>query len=147
MKTSPRTNDPFRDKIRQILLACPPLSARSEFKSRVFAEVQNYSREVQEAEYDSDFFFTLLELIVDCQSLDIPDDSFRIIVADLLCESKDSECSADEEVRQLIGMDPAKYEVAKEDFKNSQCIASALNRGKTGRKGGSMARKEKFPQG
>jgi hypothetical protein len=143
MKTDLRTNDPFRDKIREILLASP-LSAGGDFKSRVFAEVQNYSRELQEAEHASDFFFRMCELIVDCQCLVIPDDSFRIIVAGSLCEPEDSKSCPDDEVRQLIGMDRARYEAAKEYFKNRQCIASALNREKTGRNGGIMAGTKNF---
>jgi hypothetical protein len=143
MKTSLRTGDPFREKISEILMPGPQ-ETKDDFKSRIFAEVQNYSREIQETEYDSDFFFRLLELIVDCQSLGIPNDSFRIMVAGLLCESKDSKHCADEEVRQLLGMDPSKYEAAKENFKNRQCIVSALNREKTGRKGSIMAGKRNF---
>jgi hypothetical protein len=142
METSLCTDDPFRDKIRGILISGPPLSAGGDFKSRVFAEVQNYSRELQEAEHASDFFFRLCELIVDCQSLSIPDDSFRIIVAGLLFESNNSNGNGplDEEVRQLTGMDPASYESAKQQhFKNKQCIVSALNREKTGRKTSMMA--------
>jgi len=138
-----RTNDPFKELVREMLLSGLS-SERDNFKSRVFAEVQNYSRGLQEAENESDFFFRLLELIVDCQSLGIPDDSFTIIVAFLLCESTDSERCEDDEVRQLISMDPSKYEAAKESLRNRQCIASALNREKTGRKGSIMAGKRNF---
>lgn len=139
-----RTNDHFRDKIMEIVLAGSSGSAGGNFRGRVFAEVQNYSRELQEAEQASDFFFRLIELIVDCQSLSMPDDSFRIIVAGLLCKPKESESCPDDEVRQMIGMERATYEAAKENFKNRQCIASALNREKTGRKGSIMAGKRNF---
>ncbi|MGO9017974.1 MAG: hypothetical protein ACLQVJ_06435 [Syntrophobacteraceae bacterium] len=145
METGLCTDDPFREKIRGILSGGPPLSVGGDFKSRVFAEVQNYSRELQEAEHASDFFFRLCELIVDCQSMSIPEDSFRIIVAGLLFESANSDGPFDDEVRQLIGMDPASYESAKQQqFKNKQCIASALNREKTGRKTSMMAGKRNF---
>ena len=145
MKTGLRTHDTFRDKIREMLLNGLPLSPGGHFKSWVFAEVQNYSRELQEAEHASDFFFRLCELIVDCQSMSIPEDSFRIIVAGLLFESENSDGPFDDEVRQLIGMDPASYESAKQqEFKNKQCIASALNREKTGRKTSMMAGKRNF---
>jgi len=144
MKTGLRTHDTFRDKIREMLLNGLPLSPGGHFKSWVFAEVQNYSRELQEAEHASDFFFRLCELIVDCQSLSIPDDSFRIIVAALLFESENSNEPLDEEVRQLIEMDPASFESAKQHFKNKPCIVSALNREKTGRKNSLMAGKRNF---
>ncbi|MFZ0927035.1 MAG: hypothetical protein WAN11_00430 [Syntrophobacteraceae bacterium] len=145
METDLCTADPFRDRIRGILTGGPSLSAGDDFKSRVFAEVQNYSRELQEAEHASNFFFRLCELIVDCQSMSIPEDSFRIIVAGLLFESGNSDGPFDDEVRQLIGMDPASYESAKQlQFKNKQCIASALNREKTGRKTSMMAGKRNF---
>ncbi|MGO9372354.1 MAG: hypothetical protein ACLQBD_09670, partial [Syntrophobacteraceae bacterium] len=110
-------------------------------KSRVFTEVQNYSRELQEAEYDSDFFFRLLELIVDCRSLSIPDESFKITVASLLFESENSKIPLDEEIRELIGMDPASYEMAKEASENRQCIAASLNKERSGRKSNVMAGK------
>ena len=86
----------------------------------------------------------MCELIVDCQSLGIPDDSFRIIVASLLFESENSNGPLDEEVRQLIGMDPASYESAKQHFKDKECIASVLNREKTGQKSNMMAGKRNF---
>ncbi|SPF42179.1 hypothetical protein SBDP1_380031 [Syntrophobacter sp. SbD1] len=136
--------DPFRDKIREILVTGFARAARDDFKSRVFAEVQNYSRGLQEAENTSDFFFQLCEVIVDCQSLSIPNDSFIILVAGLLCESGNEKSCPEEQVRQLIGMDSAAFEVAKESFKNRQCIASALNKEKTGRKGSIMAGKRNF---
>ncbi|MGA2026585.1 MAG: hypothetical protein ABSH17_05875 [Syntrophobacteraceae bacterium] len=141
MKTCLRNDDTFREKIREILLNGPFLSPGGDFKSRVFAEVQDYSRELQEAEHASDFFFRLCELIVDCQSLGIPDDSFRIIVAGLLFESDNSNSPLDDEVRQLIGIDPASYESAKQHFKDNQCIVSVLNREKTGQKSSMMAGK------
>ena len=144
MKMNFRGNDPFRDRISEMLLDASPSSAKGYFKSMVFAEVQNYSRELQEADYDSDFFFRMLELIVDCQSLGIPDNSFKIIVAGLLCEFKESKSCPDDQVRQMIGMDRESFEQAKEYFKDRQCIASALNKEKTGRKGSIMAGKRNF---
>ncbi|HYA42804.1 MAG TPA: hypothetical protein VEF34_15980 [Syntrophobacteraceae bacterium] len=142
MRTNTSNNDLFREKIRQILLDAIALSARGDFKSRIFAEVQNYSRELQEADYDSDLFYRLLELIVDCQSLSMPDNWFKMIVAGLLCDSKDLDGCPDEQVRQL--MDTESFERAKESFINKQCVVSALSREKTGRKGGIMAGKRNF---
>ena len=144
MKTGPPNDDTFRDKIREILLNGPSLSPGGDFRSRVFAAVQDYSRELQEAEHTSDFFLRLCELIVDCQSLGIPEDSFRIIVAGLLFESEDSNGPLDEQVRQLLGMDPASYESAKQHLKDKQCIASVLNKEKTGQKSNMMAGKRSF---
>jgi hypothetical protein len=144
METCQRNHDTFRDKIREILLNGPPLSPGGNFKSMVFTEVQDYSRELQEAEHASDFFFRLCELIVDCQSLGIPEDSFRIIVAGLLFESENSNSPMDEELRQLIGMDAASYEAAKQHFKDKECITSVLNREKTDRKSNMMAGKRSF---
>ena len=143
MKTSAHADDPFREKIREILLATSPLNGGGDFKTIVFAEVQNYSMELQEAEHASDFFFRLCELIVDCQSLAIPDDSFRIVVAGLLLDPKDV-TDLGEEVRLLAGMDPESFETAKEHFRNRQCIDSALGRERTGRKGSIMAGKRNF---
>jgi hypothetical protein len=141
MNTRLRSNDPFRDAIRGILLSGAAKAGRDSFKSRVFAEVQSYSTELQEVDHASDLFFRLCELIVDCQSLSMPDDSFRIIVAYLLSESKDSQGHSDEEVRELLEMDFESFEEAKERFKEHQCIVSSLNREKTGRKGAMMAGK------
>ena len=85
-------------------------------------------------------FSNCWELILDCQSLNLPDDSFRIMVLHLLLESKNSR-TLEEEVRELIGIDPASYEEAKEHLENRQCIAKSLNKEKTGRKGNMMAGK------
>ena len=145
MEMSLRVKDPFRERIWEILLGESTGKAKDGFKSRVFSEVQNYSRELQEAENDSDFFFRLLELIIDCRSLSIPDESFRITVATLLFESENSKVPLDEEVRELIGMDPASYEIAKESSRNRQCIAASLNKERSGRKSNVMAAKETFP--
>lgn len=135
MKRSSYSDDPFRDIIGKILVTGAAESGKDSFKSRVFAEVQSYSTELQEMEHASDLFFRLCELIVDCQSLSMPDDSFKIIVAYLLNESKGPEGQLDEQVRQLLGMDFASFEAAKERLEEHQCIISSLNRDKTGRKG------------
>ncbi len=140
MKTS-SSNDPFKTTIREILIGSSATDRRDNFKSRIFAEVQNYSTELQEVENASELFFRLCELIVDCQSLSIPDDSFRVMVAYLLCESEDLGSRSDEDVRLLLGMDIAGFEAAKESFKARQCIISSLNREKTTRKGAMMAGK------
>ncbi len=142
MKESGHPDDPFRDLIEDILLNSLSEGSKESFRSKVFAEVQHYSREVQEAEHVSDFFFRLCELIVDCQSLSVPDDSFRIIVAHLLFQNGYSAEPLEEKIRELIGMDPVSYEVAKEYFKNKECIASTLKREKTGKKGSIMAGKK-----
>jgi hypothetical protein len=136
------THDLFRDKIREILVDAIPLSSRGDLRSRIFAEVQNYSRELQETDCDSDFFYRLLELIVDCQSLSMPDSWFRVILAGLLCEAVDPLSCPDEKVRPLLDMES--FERAKESFKNKQCVLSALSREKTGRKGSIMAGKRNF---
>ncbi|MGA3119000.1 MAG: hypothetical protein ABSF90_31840 [Syntrophobacteraceae bacterium] len=117
MKISSLSDDHFTDMIRKILLSGGVKNGRDGLKSRIFAEVQHYSMELQEVEHSSDLFFRLCELIVDCQSLSMPHDSFRVMVAYLLCESQDSQ-----------------FETAKEYFKNQQCIVSSLNRGKISRK-------------
>ncbi|MGC8492040.1 MAG: hypothetical protein ACP5SH_09910 [Syntrophobacteraceae bacterium] len=143
MKEDPRSEDRFREKILQ-MLAGSHSSLGVDFKSMVFAEVQNYSRELQEIEHASDLFFRLCELIVDCQSLSVPDDSFKIIVACLLCQPEDGRSCANEEVRELIGMNIPSFEAAQERLQDRQCIVSALNREKTGRKGSIMAGKRNF---
>lgn len=146
MKADLRGDDRFREKIMEMLAGFHS-SAGVDFKSMVFAEVQNYSRELQEVEHASDLFFRLCELIVDCQSLSVPDDSFKIIVACLLCQPEDGVSCATEEVRELIGMNIPSFEAAQVHLKDRQCIVSALNREKTGRKGSIMAGKRNFSKG
>jgi hypothetical protein len=141
MKINSHSDDPFRDIISKILVAGAAGNGKDSFKSRVFAEVQSYSKELQEMEHASDLFFRLCELIVDCQSLSIPDDSFKIIVARLLSESQDSWGRSEEKVREMLGMDFASFEAAQERLKEQQCILSSLNKEKTGRKGSIMAGK------
>lgn len=128
MKTGSHKDDPFRAIIGNILVTGAAENSKGGFKSRVFAEVQSYSTELQEMEHASDLFFRLCELIVDCQSLSMPDDSFKIIVAYLLNESKGSQEQLDEQIRELLGMDSASFEAAKERFKEQQCILSSLNK-------------------
>ena len=146
MDTDLRNDDPFREKIME-MLAGSHSCAGGDFKSKVFAEVQNYSREIQEIEQASDLFFRLCELIVDCQSLSVPEDSFKVIVACLLCQPEDALNCPIEEVRELIGMNSPNFEAAHDHLKNRQCIVSALNREKTGRKGSIMAGKRNFSRG
>jgi hypothetical protein len=146
METDPNRDDHFREKIME-MLAGAHSSMGVEFKSMVFAEVQNYSRELQEIENASDLFFRLCELIVDCQSLSVPDDSFKIIVACLLCQPEDAMDCPSEEVRELIGMTIPSFEAAQDHLKSWQCIVSALNKEKTGRKGSIMAGKKNFSRG
>lgn len=142
MKTDP-SDDCFRKKIME-MLARSDSRTGGDFKSIVFAEVQNYSRELQEIEHASDLFFRLCELIVDCQSLSVPDDSFKIIVACLLWQPEDGRSCLNEGVRELIGMNMPSFEAAQGHLQDRQCIVSALNREKTGRKGSIMAGKRNF---
>lgn len=146
MKTDPRSYDRFRAKIMEMLAESHSCTA-GDFKSMVFAEVQNYSRDLQEIEHTSDLFYRLCELIVDCQSLSVPDDSFRIIVACLLCQPENGNSCPNEEVRALIGMNTPSFEAAQGHLNERQCIVSALNREKTGRKGNIMAGKKNFSKG
>ncbi|MDR3567717.1 MAG: hypothetical protein P4L43_06780 [Syntrophobacteraceae bacterium] len=143
MDTDLRSDDPFREKIMEMLAGSHSCTG-GDFKSQVFAEVQNYSREIQEIEQASDLFFRLCELIVDCQSLSVPEDSFKIIVACLLCHPEDALNCPIEEVRELIGTNVPSFEAAQDHLKNRQCIVSALNKEKTGRKGTIMAGKRNF---
>jgi hypothetical protein len=128
MKNGSHRDDPFKDTIGKILVAGATENGKDSFKSRVFAEVQSYSTELQEVEHASDLFYKLCELIVDCQSLSMPEDSFKIIVAYLLSDSKVSQRQLDEQVRELLGMDFASYEAAKERLQEAQCVLSSLNK-------------------
>jgi hypothetical protein len=145
MKTDPCSDDHFRQKIMRMLTGSQT-STRGDFKSMVFAEVQNYSRKLQGIEHTSALFYRLCELIVDCQSLSVPDDSFKIIVACLLCQPEGGRSCPNEEVRKLIGMNIPSFEAAQGHLHDRQCILSALNREKTGRKGNIMAGKRNFPK-
>lgn len=128
-------DDPFRESIRKILLDYSGRSEKGAFRSRVFAEIQDYSKELQDSEHTSDFFFRMCELVVDCQSLDVPDDSFKIVVAHMLHEFSDSITPPDEEIRQVIGMDPGRFELAKEKLQGRECISLLLDNKKAGKKG------------
>ena len=146
METDLRSDDPFRNKILEMLAGAHSCKG-GDFKSKVFAEVQNYSRQIQEIEHASDLFFRLCELIVDCQSLSMPEHSFKIIVASLLWEPEDAENCPIEEVRELIGMNSPGFEAARDHLKNRQCVVSALNKERSGRKGSIMAGKRNFSRG
>ncbi len=141
METDLRSGDRFREKILEMLADA---HTAGDFKSKVFAEVQNYSRELQEIEDVSALFFRLCELIVDCQSLSVPEDSFKLIVACLLCQSEDAMNCPGEQIRELIGMTTPSFEAAQDQLKSRQCIVSALSREKNGRKGSLMAGKRSF---
>ncbi|MGC9195145.1 MAG: hypothetical protein ACP5IL_06790 [Syntrophobacteraceae bacterium] len=138
-----RTDDRFREKIMEMLAADNGF-ARTDFRSRVFEEVQNYSRELQEIDHASDLFFTLCGLIVDCQFLSVPNDTFKTIVACLLCRPQDAMNCPTEEVKKLIGLNIAGFEAAQDQLKSRQCIVSALNKGKSGPKASRLNGKRNF---
>jgi hypothetical protein len=109
--------------------------------------VQNYSRELQELEHVSDLFFTLCELIVDCQFLSVPNDAFKIILASLLCGPQDAINCPGEEIRKLIGLNSGGFEEAQDHLKSNQCIVSSLNKGKRGPKASRLNAKRNFSRG
>jgi hypothetical protein len=135
MEKETALRDPFMNTIKEILVGGPKYEGKGSFRNLVYSEVQNYSREVQETEHTSDFFFKLTELIVDCQSLTMPDDSFKIVVAHLLYECSNSKAPLDEDLQKLTGMDAASLEAARDFFKDKECIESMLAGGKASANG------------
>jgi hypothetical protein len=146
METELRSDDRFREKIMEMLAADNGF-ARTDFRSRVFEEVQNYSRELQEIEHASDLFFTLCELIVDCQFLSVPNDTFKIILACLLCGPQDAINCPTEKAGKLTGLNIAGLEAAQEHLKARQCIVSALSKEKSGPKASRLNGKRNFSRG
>ena len=105
METDLCTDDPFRDKIRGILTSAP-------FKRRGRLQKQGFCRGAELFEgvaRSRACFGFLLQIVRTDRRLPIYEHTgglFRIIVAGLLFESRNSDGPFDDEVRQLIGMDP-----------------------------------------
>ncbi|MHC1729787.1 MAG: hypothetical protein AB9866_27915 [Syntrophobacteraceae bacterium] len=131
-------HDPFMKRIREILFDASVQTSKGTIRNLVFSEVQSYSREVQETEKTSDLFLRLCELFVDCESIAIPDQYFKVMVAKLLHECSFSKAPSNEELRELIGMDAASIEAAMAYFKDKDCLVST--QGKAGDRKRSMKR-------
>ncbi len=125
MKKKQARLDPFSDKIREILTGVSAGTDNGKFKEMIVAEVRNYSREVQNTEAMPQLFTRLCDLIVDCRSTGIPDDSFKLLVAQLFYETSYSVPPVDRELQSLTGMDGSTIEAAREHLKE-ECIVSIL---------------------
>ncbi len=120
--------DPFSERIMEILASSSAGNSNEKFKEMIVAEVRNYSREVQNTEAMPQLFTRLCDLIVDCRSAGIPDDSFRLLVAQLFYETSYSMPPVAQELQSLTGMDGPSIEAAREHLKE-ECVASILMKG------------------
>ena len=134
MKRKPDNSDPFSDRIREILVGSSLERKKGNFRELLVAEVRSYSREVQDAEALPQLFTRLCDLIVDCQSVGIPDESLRLLVAQLFLETSASAAPIDRELKALTGMDISGIRAAREHLKD-ECVESILlQRAARGRK-------------
>lgn len=124
MVKSQSYQDPFIKKIRDILFDASARDSKGAIRNLVFSEVQSYSREVQESEKTSVLFLKLCELFVDCESMTIPDEAFKVMVAKLLHECSFACTPSSEELQKMIGVDAAGIEAALEFFKEKECLVS-----------------------
>lgn len=128
MKKKQARLDPFSDRIREILTGSSTGKDNVKFREKIVAEVRNFSREVQNSDDMPQLFTRLCDLLVDCRSAGLPNDSFKLLVVQLLYETSYSEPPADRELQTLTGLDKTGIEAAQEHLKE-ECVASILLKG------------------
>ncbi len=119
-------SDPFLARIRDIVVDSVADQSRNGFKSAVVLEVQNYSQLIYEQQEVSRLFLKICDLLLDCESKSIPDNSFKVLIANLVYEHSYSRIPSDREIRELTGMSASELSQAGEGLKGRECLVPVL---------------------
>ncbi len=139
-------SDPFLVKIRSIVLSSVNNQAGQGFRSAIVSEVQAYSQLVEEQQEISQLFLEICDLLLDCESKNIPDNSFKILIANLVHEHSFFRIPSESEILELTGMSALELSRAGEALKEKECSVlkdnPIMNRGRKARRKNNSSRLE-----
>ena len=145
MRNEERLNDPFLERIQGIMNNFKIQESEQDFRSLIRSEVRDYSQRVSDFRQSSQLFFKLCDLLIDCQSANLPEPAFRVIVANLVYEHCFTNSPTDDEIRDLTGLDSNVLSGARSTLMNEECLVSVFRDTPfTGIGGKKVARKKKL---
>jgi len=125
--------DPFLTRIQSIMSKFAASQASNGLKSEIFSEVQKYSLTVDEQEGISNIFLKTCDLMLDCQSGKITDNSFMVIMANLVHEQTHLETPSDDEIQKLTGLSISEIDQARASIEGQECLLSVIPNNPRGR--------------
>jgi len=117
-------NDPFRAGILKIMLDHVADRTGHGFRSAIASEVRTYSQQIDDQQEVSQLFLKICDLLLDCNSKNIPDNSFKVAIANMIHENSGSKTPLDDEIRKLTGFSTLELSQAGEALKDLECLSS-----------------------
>jgi hypothetical protein len=137
-------SDPFLDRIHIIMVDSAGNQTSHEFRSAVVSEVQIYSRLIEEQPRASKLFFKICDLLLECEATNITDNSFKVLIANLIHEYCYYKAPSDDEIKVLTGLNILELDQAREALKGQECLFSVFRNGPIS-KSGKKAQRKKNP--
>jgi hypothetical protein len=115
-------NDVFLAAIHRILQESVSGWTGREFRNAVVLEVQSYSQRIDDQQHVSELFLKVCDLLLDCNPTNIPDNSFKMIIANLVHESSYSNVPPEDAIRQLTGFSVLEMDQAQAALGDRECL-------------------------
>jgi hypothetical protein len=128
-------SDPFLDRIHIIMADSVGNQTTHGFRSAVLSEVQIYSRLIEEQPKPSQLFFKICDLLVECESANITDNSLKVLIANLVHEHCYYKAPTDDEIKELTGLSVLELDQAREALKGLECLSSVFRNGPINKSG------------
>jgi hypothetical protein len=122
-------SDPFLDRINIIMADSAGNQTRQGFRSAVVSEIQIYSRLIDEQPTASKLFFKICDLLLGCESTNITDNSFKVLMANLVHEHCYHKVPSDDEIKDLTGLSASELDQAREALKGRECLFAVFRNG------------------
>lgn len=146
VKTENPQSDPFLDRMHIIMADFVGNETRQGFRSAVVSEVQIYSRLIEEQPRASRLFFTICDLLLECESVNITDNSFKVLIANLIHEHCYDKAPSDDEIKELTGLSVFELDQAREALKGQECLFRVFRDGPISKPGKKAQRKKNLFQ-
>jgi hypothetical protein len=137
-------NDIFLTRILKIMRDSVTNQTEHGFRSAIVSEVRTYSQLIDDKEEVSHLFLKICDLLLDCESKTIPENSFKLLIANLVHEQCYARGPSDDEIRQITGMSTLELDKAGEALKGLECLSS-VSRNSSVMKPGNKPDKKKSP--
>ena len=119
-------SDPFLAQIHAIMRDSVADQNKASLRGAVVSQVRAYSQLVDDQQEVSQLFFKICDLLLDCEAQNIPDLSFRYLMANLVHEHGFSRNPSDLEIQELSGLSISEIGEARESLRSQECVFPIL---------------------
>jgi hypothetical protein len=119
-------SDPFWAEIHAIMRDSGAYQNKDSLRGAVVSQVRAYSQLVDDQQEVSELFFKICDLLLDCETQNIPDPSFRYLIANLVHEHGFSKNPSDLEIQELTGLSISEIGEAREALRGQECVFPIL---------------------